>query len=251
MTTTDQRWERDGYKRHAGFVPELGMPVVDLLAPKPGESILDLGCGEGTLTERLAAAGCDVIGVDASPEFVAAARARGLDARVADAHALDFDRAFDAVFSNAALHWMKRPDAVIAGVARALKPGGRFVGEFGGAGNVARIVDALSMALARRGLDPITANPWYFPTPEEYRGKLEAAGFAVTSLALIPRPTPLPTDMSGWLGTFAQSFLNRVAEGERAALLTEVLENLAPALRDDDGHWTADYVRLRFAATVN
>jgi len=246
--TTDQRWESDGYKRHAGFVPELGMPVVDLLVPQPGERILDLGCGEGTLTERLAAVGCDVVGVDASPEFIASAKARGLDARVADAHDLGFEEEFDAVFSNAALHWMKRPDAVIAGVARALKPGGRFVGEFGGAGNVGRIVTALLKALERRGIDGEAANPWYFPTPEEYRGKLEAAGFTVASIALIPRPTPLPTDMAGWLGTFAQSFLNRVPEAERPALLAEVMEELAPALRDADGQWTADYVRLRFAA---
>lgn len=245
---TDQRWESDGYKRHAGFVPELGMPVVDLLAPRPGERILDLGCGEGTLTERLAGFGCDVVGVDASPEFVATAKARGLDARVADAHDLHFANEFDAVFSNAALHWMTRPDAVIAGVARALKPGGRFVAEFGGAGNVGRIVAALIKALGRRGVDGKAANPWYFPTPEEYRGKLEAAGFTVTSIDLIPRPTPLPTDMAGWLGTFAQSFLNRVPEAERPALLAEVMEDLAPALRDAAGQWTADYVRLRFAA---
>ncbi len=247
---TDQRWESDGYKRHAGFVPELGMPVVDLLAPRPGERILDLGCGEGTLTERLAALGCDVVGVDASPEFVATAKARGLDARVADAHDLRFNSEFDAVFSNAALHWMTRPDAVIAGVKRALKPGGRFVGEFGGAGNVERIVAALIRALDKRGIDGAAANPWYFPTPEEYQGKLEAAGFTVASIALIPRPTPLPTDMAGWLGTFAQSFLNRVPDADRPALLAEVMEDLAPALRDADGRWTADYVRLRFAATA-
>lgn len=244
----DQRWEAGGYKHHAGFVPELGMPVVDLLAPRPGERVLDLGCGEGTLTERLAAAGCAVVGVDASPDFIAAARARGLDARVADGHALPFAAEFDAVFSNAALHWMRRPDAVIAGVARALKPGGRFVGEFGGAGNVGRIVAALEAALDRRGLDGRAANPWYFPTPEEYREKLEAAGFTVRSIALIPRPTPLPTDMAGWLATFAQSFLNRVSEAERPVLVTEVLDSVAPALRDSQGRWTADYVRLRFAA---
>jgi len=248
MSATDQRWDAGGYKHHAGFVPELGMPVVDLLDPQPGERILDLGCGEGTLTERLAALGCAVVGVDASPDFVATAAARGLDARVADAHALPFAAEFDAVFSNAALHWMTRPDAVVAGVARALKPGGRFVGEFGGAGNVRRIVTALESALDRRGFDGRAANPWYFPTPEEYREKLEAAGFTVRSIALIPRPTPLPTDLAGWLATFAQSHLNRVSEAERPALVAEVLESVAPELRDADGRWTADYVRLRFSA---
>ncbi len=248
MTTTDQRWEAGGYKHHAGFVPELGMPVVELLDPKPGERILDLGCGEGTLTERLAALGCVVVGVDASPDFIATAAARGLDARVADGHALAFSAEFDAVFSNAALHWMTRPDLVVAGVARALKPGGRFVAEFGGAGNVQRIVAALEAALDRRGLDGRAANPWYFPTPEEYRVTLEAAGFTVRTIALIPRPTPLPTDMAGWLTTFAQSFLNRVSEAERPALIADVLDRVAPELRDAEGRWTADYVRLRFAA---
>ncbi|MCG5239576.1 class I SAM-dependent methyltransferase [Azospirillum doebereinerae] len=248
MSATDQRWEAGGYKHHAGFVPELGMPVVELLDPRPGERILDLGCGEGTLTERLAALGCDVVGVDSSPEFIETAKARGLDARVVDAHALPFAAEFDAVFSNAALHWMTGPDAVVAGVARALRPGGRFVGEFGGAGNVGRIVAALEAALVRRGLDGRAANPWYFPTPEEYREKLEAAGFRVRSIALIPRPTPLPTDMAGWLATFAQSFLNRVSEAERPSLVAEVLETVAPELRDAEGRWTADYVRLRFSA---
>ncbi len=248
MTTTDQRWEAGGYKRHAGFVPELGMPVVDLLAPAAGERILDLGCGEGTLTERLAGFGCTVVGADASPEFVATARARGLDARVIDGHALPFTAEFDAVFSNAALHWMTKPDAVIAGVARALKPNGRFVAEFGGAGNVGRIVAGLEAALDRRGLDGKAANPWYFPTPASYQAKLEAAGFTVRSIALIPRPTPLPTDMAGWLTTFAQSFLNRVSEAERPALIAEVLDSVAAELRDAEGRWTADYVRLRFAA---
>ncbi|WP_207461925.1 class I SAM-dependent methyltransferase [Azospirillum sp. SYSU D00513] len=243
-----QRWEAAGYRHHAGFVPELGMPVLELLAPKPGERILDLGCGDGTLTERLAASGAAVTGADSSPDLLAAARARGLDVRLMDGHALSFDAEFDAVFSNAALHWMKDPDTVIAGVARALKPGGRFVGEFGGAGNVGRIVAALKDALARRGLDGAAANPWYFPTAEEYRGRLEAAGFTVATIHLIPRPTPLPTDMAGWLGTFAQSFLNPVREAERAALLAELLDRLAPELRDAGGRWTDDYVRLRFAA---
>lgn len=248
--TTDQRWEAKGYKHHAGFVPELGMPVVEMLAPQPGERILDLGCGEGTLTERLAALGSVVVGVDASEDFIASAKARGLDARVADGHALPFSAEFDAVFSNAALHWMTDPDAVIAGVARALKPGGRFVGEFGGAGNVARIVSALEATLNRRGFDGHAANPWYFPTPEEYQAKLERHGFTVTSIALIPRPTPLPTDMAGWLQTFAQSFLNRVPETERSQCINEIMEETAGELRDEEGRWTADYVRLRFAAAL-
>ena len=135
-----QHWDPERYSRVAGFVPALGQPVVDLLAPKPGERILDLGCGDGPLTLKLQELGAHVVGVDASPDQIAAAQRLGLDARVVDAHDLRLPPAFDAVFSNAALHWMKKPDAVIAGVWRALKPGGRFVGEMGAAGNVGTVV---------------------------------------------------------------------------------------------------------------
>ena len=243
-----QRWDARGYAENARFVADLGMPVVDLLAPRPGERILDLGCGDGVLTEKLAAAGCDVVGADASAELVNAARARGLDARLINGEALDFDGEFDAVFSNAALHWMLQPEAVIDGVHRALKPGGRFVGEFGGAGNVATIAAALEAALDRRGLDGKAANPWYFPGADEYAAKLTAHGFRVRSAELIERPTPLPTGMAGWLATFAGSFIAKVPVSEHGALLNEVLVEISPALNKPDGTWYADYVRLRFAA---
>jgi trans-aconitate methyltransferase len=241
-----QRWDPQAYATNARFVAELGEPVVALLAPRPGERILDLGCGDGALTEKLAALGCSVVGVDASPEQIAAARARGLDARVMDGQRLAVAQEFDAVFSNAALHWMKDPDAVIAGVAHALKPGGRFVGEMGGAGNIRGIVLALTAALARRGLAPEL--PWYFPSAEEYRAKLEAAGFAVEEIALFPRPTPLPGDIAEWLQTFAGATLARLPEPERAPFIGEVRAALAPHLRQPDGSWSVDYVRLRFRA---
>lgn len=151
--STAQHWDPERYARNARFVSHLGEPVVALLAPRPGERILDIGCGDGALTAKLAEAGCRVVGVDASAEQVAAARARGLDARVMNAAELDFEAEFDAVFSNACLHWIKAADAVVAGVRRALKPGGRFVAEFGGGSNVGRIVLALERALERRGID--------------------------------------------------------------------------------------------------
>lgn len=247
--TTVQTWDPERYARNARFVSDLGAPVVELLAPRPGERILDLGCGDGALTAKLVDLGCRVVGVDASAEQIAAARARGLDARVASGEALDFDDEFDAVFSNAALHWMKRADLVIDGAWRALAPGGRFVAECGGDGCVATIVASLSAALERRGYDARTANPWYFPTVADYRARLEGRGFVVTSIALIPRPTPLPGDVTGWLETFAESFTGVLPAGERAAFLAEVQEALRPDLCDDAGRWTADYVRLRFAAT--
>ena len=243
-----QHWDPDRYARNARFVADLGQPVVALLAPRAGERILDLGCGDGALTRRLAELGASVVGVDSSAEMVAATCAAGLDARIMSGEALAFDNEFDAVFSNAALHWMRRPTLVIAGVWRALKSGGRFVGEFGGHGNVQHIKTALVVALDRRGFDGQAAVPWYFPTPDEYRGLLEAQGFRVRAVELIPRPTPLPGDIIAWLDNFAESFTRQVPAGERVAYLSEVAEALRPHLRGADGTWSADYVRLRFAA---
>jgi trans-aconitate methyltransferase len=243
-----QTWDPDRYARHARFVTELGTPVVELLAPQPRERILDLGCGDGALTAKLAALGCVVVGIDSSAEQIEAAKALGIDARVGDGEHLDFSGEFDAVFSNAALHWMKRPDVVIAGVWRALKPGGRFVAELGGHGCVAKIKRALVAALDRRGIDGEAANPWYFPTVEDYRARLEARGFRVDFIALIPRPTPLPSHLRDWLEIFGASFISMVPPAERSAYLDEVTEALRPELADGDGKWTADYVRLRLAA---
>ena len=243
-----QSWSPERYEKNARFVSDLGMPVIELLAPRPGERVLDLGCGDGALTERLVAIGCEVVGVDASPEQVGGACTRGLDCRVASGEDLPFTGEFDAVFSNAAMHWMRRADAVIAGVRRALKPGGRFVAEMGGFGCVATIRWALGEALAARGLDAATYDPWFFPTAEDYRGRLEAQGFGIDSIALFPRPTPLPGDVVGWLETFAESFMADVAPSDRPVFLAEVRDALRPKLADTAGNWTADYVRLRFAA---
>src|SRR5712691_9665893 len=243
-----QTWDPARYARHGRFVADLALPVVELLAPQPGERVLDLGCGDGVLTEQLVAWGCQVVGIDSSAAQVAAARRRGLDAHVMDGQHLPFANEFDAVFSNAALHWMPRTDAVLAGVWRALKPGGRFVAECGGDGCLAQVVAALLTALKRRGITDEGVNPWYFPTIEEYRGRLEAQGFTVTFIALIPCPTLLPGDISDWLETFAESFTAVVPLGERAAFITEVREALRSALCDREGKWTVDRVRLRFAA---
>lgn len=243
-----QDWDPATYARNASFVADLGEPLLDLLAPCPGERILDLGCGDGRLTARLAARGVDVVGIDASPELVAAARRLGLDARVMNGHDLDFASEFEAVLSNAALHWMRDPDSVLRGVWRALKPGGRVVAEMGGAGNVARIVAAIGRAQARRGHAAGSGNPWYFPSVEQYRAKLEGQGFTVADISLFDRPTYLPGDISGWLDTFAESFLAVLPAAERRAARDEVVAELRPLMADGYGVWMADYVRLRFVA---
>ena len=244
-----QTWDPDRYARNARFVADLGAPVVELLAPRAGERILDLGCGDGALTAKLVSLGCHVIGVDASVLQIDAARKLGLDARVMNGEALDFDSEFDAVFSNAALHWMRDPAKVIAGVHRALKPHGRFVAELGGHGCVAKIKKALVEALNRRGIDGQAAVPWYFPTVEDYSQHLTSGGFEISHIALIPRPTPLPGDVTGWLETFAESFTSTLPPADRPAYIAEVREALRPQLCDAEGKWTADYIRLRFAAT--
>jgi trans-aconitate methyltransferase len=245
-----QEWNSSRYAENARFVSELGAPVLDLLNPQPGERILDLGCGDGALTAKIAQTGAIVTGVDASEDMVQAAQRCGVDARVVDACHLAFHSEFDAVFSNAALHWMKRdPDLVIDGVYRALKPGGRFVAEMGGHGNVAAITVALCATLDHYGIKgSAAAIPWYFPSVSEYSARLSARGFHVEYMELIPRPTPLPTGMRGWLETFAIPFTKYLPEERRRAFLDEVSESLRPVLCDLTGKWTADYVRLRFLA---
>ena len=246
-----QNWDAGCYARNVRFVSDLGGPVVELLGQVKGLKILDIGCGDGALTERLAADGADVVAIDASESQVAAARARGLEARIADARNLTFEGEFDAVFTNAALHWISPPEAVISGVARALKTKGRFVGEFGGAGNVETVRQALVSVLNQRGYDGAAADPWFFPSDDRYRGMLEAAGFSVESAALIPRPTPIPGDLGDWIETLAGSFLAVVPDDEREDVISDVRDAVRSSLQQPDGGWSLDYVRLRFAAHLN
>lgn len=245
---TRQQWNPERYAQNARFVSDLGEPVLEQLAPKPGERVLDLGCGDGVLTEKLVQAGCLVVAVDASAEQVSAARARGLDARVENAESLPYSSEFDAVFSNAVLHWVKDHDAMLGGVGCSLVPGGRFVAELGGAGCVQAICSALTESLSRRGIDAAARNPWFFPESEEYEALLLSHGFVVESLSLFPRPTPLPGDIAGWLDTFAQPFLAGLGRADRGAVVDEVREVLRPTLYDPAAGWVADYVRLRFSA---
>jgi trans-aconitate methyltransferase len=243
------RWTSDSYRANAAYVPALGEAIFQLLNPRVGERILDVGCGEGSLTERIVAAGATVVGVDTSREMVAAARGRGLDARLIDAEQLPFDREFDAVFSNAALHWVRDHDAMLGGVHRALKPGGRFVAEFGGHGNIAAIQVAIRSVLVQRGWE--TGIHRFYATPAEYTARLQKHRFSVISIDLSPRPTPLPTGIRGWLATFERATLDRIPLEQRESFVAEVEDLLRDEICDSYGNWTAHYVRLRFVATAN
>ena len=242
-----QTWSAAGYDAHARIVSDLAGPAIEWLAPRPGERILDLGCGDGAVTAALQGMGTDVVGVDTSEALLAAARGRGVEVCCMDGQALEFGPEFDAVFSNAALHWMTNAEAVIAGVHRALKPGGRFVAEFGGHGNVAAIVTAMRATARRLGGDPALAGPWFFPTPEVYSGMLAAAGFEVRRIGLFPRPTPLKSGMKEWLKVFRLPFFEQYG-ARMDEVLDEVVDLLKPVLCDARGNWTADYVRLRVEA---
>lgn len=243
------QWNARTYDQNARYVSDLGMPVVELLTPEPGEKILDLGCGDGVLSAKLQSMGCNVIGIDPSQDFILAAKAAGIDARLGDARQLEFSEQFNAVFSNAVLHWIPDAGSVAAGVYRALKPGGRFVGEFGGHGNIAAIMTSLVATLRRHSVPMEERLGWYYPTVAEYRQVLEQAGFVVESIELIPRPTLLPTGMLGWLRTFRGTYLHEKLGDRADAAIEEIVENLRFALCDSSGNWTADYVRLRFRAS--
>jgi trans-aconitate methyltransferase len=243
-----QTWDPQQYGKHGAFVHGLAGGVVEWLDAKSGERILDLGCGDGQLTARLKATGADVQGFDSSPAMVVSARKLGIVVDEGNAESLPYpDHTFDAVFSNAALHWVRDQDAMLAGVHRVLKPGGRFVAEMGGMGNIAAIRTALIAVMSRHGFDGREDNVNYYPTPEIYRRRMERVGFTVERVELIPRPTRLMEGgMSGWIRTFRRGVLETLPEGVRDTVVSEAVTLLEPILCDEDGNWTADYVRLRF-----
>jgi len=245
-------WDAGLYDARHAFVWERARGLLEQLGPQPGERILDLGCGTGQLTSEIASRGAQVLGVDLSAEMVGEARRKfpALRFEVADARALRFSGEFDAVFSNAALHWIPEAEPVVAGVARALRPGGRLVAEFGGQGNVRAVVAALEAALVRLGAATGEARPWYYPSLGEYAALLERHGLEVREAALFDRPTELDDGERGlgnWVHMFCGWYLARVPEADRQAFVRAVEEAARPSLWKGQ-RWELDYRRLRVAA---
>jgi len=250
--TSSTRWDPSLYDVSHAFVYQRAADLIDLLDPKPGERVLDLGAGTGAMASELAARGCDVLGIDASAEMVTAARAKYPHVRfeVGDARTFEVDRPFDAVLSNATLHWVKPPEQAVARISQALRPGGPFAAEFGGAGNVAALTAAAVAALRELGHDePQALVPWYFPRIGEYASLLEAHGFEVTLTTLFDRPTPLEgTDgLRNWYRMFGGAFLSAVPAGREAEFF-DIVESHAHSGLHREGEWWADYRRLRVSA---
>jgi len=244
------RWDSSLYDDRHSFVWRKGADLVDLLAPKPGERILDLGCGTGHLTAKLAESGANVTGLDASVSMIAQARQNfpGLKFSLGDARAFRFDEPFDAVFSNAALHWIHEAEAVVQNVAAALRPGGRFVLEMGVRGNIARIRQSIEAVLTETGRVPKC--PWYYPSLGEYAAILEKFGFEVATAQTFERWTKLEHPERGlreWIEMFAGAYFEDIPAAEREPILKTIEERLRPSLYRE-GAWWADYRRLRVSA---
>jgi trans-aconitate methyltransferase len=234
------KWDAADYARVGGFVSELGQAALDLLDPRSGERILDIGCGEGSMTKKIIDRGATVLGVDSSPEMIAAARAKGVDAVLLPAEDMQFFAEFDAAFSNATLHWVLQKEQAARAIFRALRPGGRFAGEMGGEGNIAQLQQVVDEEMILRGYaPPVEAHNWY-ASPEDFAAVYEAAGFREVDARLIQRPTPIPHGIADWVLTFRKGWLDRagVPEEERADLAANVADCFGPG--------PADYVRLRF-----
>ncbi|MDR6227185.1 methyltransferase domain-containing protein [Desmospora profundinema] len=251
-TVSQNRWDAQLYDDKIYFVSHMGKGVVDLLHPQPGERILDIGCGTGDLTFEIAQSGALPVGIDLAPSMIETAKRKHPDIPFAVKNMVHYQTSepFDAVFSNAALHWVKQASQAVEAVWRALRPGGRFVAEFGGKDNVAAIMRGIGNGLAPYGLSASDRNPWYFPSIGEYSTLLEKQGFRVTYAIHFDRPTPLPDGTDGlrhWLDMFADDFFSDLSPSDREDLYHVIQEDVEAELMKD-GTWYADYRRIRIAA---
>lgn len=245
-------WNAGLYDQKHNFVSKFGGSLVELLAPQKGENILDLGCGTGDLASQIAKQGAIVHGIDASETMIHQAQTKypQIQFSVQDATQINVHHQFDAVFSNAALHWIKQPEIVIQHVYTALKTNGRFVAEMGGKGNISSIVNAIKQSMDKLGYTYIEDYfPWYFPTAEEYSQLLERAGFQVKMMTLYERPTPLIGDegIRNWLQMFSNTIFQHLSETQKKNVIQFCEEILKPQLYKEHT-WIADYWRLRFVA---
>lgn len=244
----EQKWNAEQYNENASFVSELGNSVLELLNPKSDEVILDVGCGDGTLTQQIANMSSEVIGIDSSESMVESTSGKGINCSLMSADAITFENKFDAVFTNAALHWVKDHNLVLKGVCKSLKAKGRFVGEFGGYGNIQTLVNAMKRVVENNPKMGTFSNPWYFPTVSEYSKLLTENDFYVEEIKLIPRPTQLKTGVKEWLKIFG----NYIISGIPAELEDPFLNKVECIVKDDlyseKSGWLADYVRIRFKA---
>ncbi|HLR37649.1 MAG TPA: methyltransferase domain-containing protein [Chitinophagaceae bacterium] len=253
------KWNNTLYDQKHGFISKYGEGLIEVLNPKEGEVVLDLGCGTGDLAGQIAESGCSVVGIDESEEMIEAARGKfpKQEFVVGDAKSLNLvkvnilEEELDAVFSNAVLHWIKEPEKVLWGVNRYLKKGGRFVAELGGKGNVEKIRDSIHEVLYKHGFKEQAAiQKWYFPSVAEYAALLEKHGFEIRLIGTYDRPTKLKDTENGiveWLEMFAGTFFEGISENKKQALLYEMQATLRDELYQD-GEWIADYKRLRFYA---
>ena len=240
-------WNPKTYNKHTAFVSQLALPVVDLLNPKEGEQILDVGCGDGTLAVEMERRGAKVIGVDMSAEMVQACRHNGIEAYVGSVTDLPYENVFDSVFSNAMLHWVKDARGAVQNIVKSLKVGGCFVCEFGGEGNAYHLVSAMQEVFTNHPEFGVFNNPWYFPSVKEYKALLESVGFNVEYIEIIPRPTPMD-DIANWIDIFANGVTSHLSTEEYTVFKKEAIDILKTTIYSEKEGWMLDYKRLRVKA---
>ena len=247
MQKESNKWNSSKYKNHANFVSDMAVDLIEVLNPKKDETILDLGCGDGTLAIQIKQNCKSIVAVDLSTDMVEKTKSLGIKAYVMNATNLDFENKFDAVFSNAVLHWVKQSKLAVQNINKVLKPNGRFIAEFGGCKNINTIVEAIQEVFSQNKDFGTFNNPWYFPTKKEYKNILEQNGFEVKDINLTTRPTPID-DISNWLSIFANGIISHLNKEQKETFLSQTKYILENKLYSKENGWVLDYVRIRVEA---